>query len=162
MLFDPFQTALDFARGDKGVSGSRIRPSLATPECPLASQGQQAPVEVPGDRVGRTAHRIRSRDLGWAARKSRLRTKVLKQKEKRRESPAPVAGDLRRILQNHSSAQVLNFAGDVIGSDATALTMKEEDQFHEQCGRVWFLGREVTRCLQRSSVPRSSRAAMRF
>ena len=37
----------------------------------------------------------------------------------------------------------VEFPGDVIGSGATTLTMKEENQFHEQCRRVWLLGREV-------------------
>ena len=36
------------------------------------------------------------------------------------------------------------FPWDVIRGNATALTMKEENQFHQQCSRVRrFLGREV-------------------
>ena len=35
------------------------------------------------------------------------------------------------------------FPGDVIRGNATALTMKEEKQFHQQRGRVRFLGRVV-------------------
>ena len=55
------------------------------------------------------------------------------------------------------------FPGDVIRGNATALTMKEKNQFHQQRSRVGFLGREVeqakdvARVVAANREPNSSR-----